>query len=367
MPPSRNLTDTFVRTVIPPAKGQAEYRDGIPGFSLRVSQGGAKTFSLMVNHQRTTLGRYPIITLAQARQKAKDILATRQLGLAPAPSPPMTAVIDEYLAERNIRPSTRRNDGYILKRFRSETPIAATTAKDIERILAQIAAPIGRHNAYVRLKGLFRYARRRGYAQTSPVEAPNAPRSPGSRERVLSPDELAKVVHTAKIWAESHQYGAIVLLCIYTGQRRNQIASLREAMVDFEAMTMTWPPELMKTGRRHTIPFGPMTKAMLEHRHTLDGYYFPSRVGGAFRGWTDVAAKFRQDCGFDGWILHDLRRTLATMWQALGIPIETTEKYLSHRAVTGGLVGVYQRYEYLAEMGEAVATWEAYLSRITGT
>lgn len=52
------------------------------------------------------------------------------------------------------------------------------------------------------------------------------------------------------------------------------------------------------------------------------------------------------------------------MWQSLGIPIETTEKYLSHRAVTGGLVGVYQRYAYLAEMREAVIRWENHLASL---
>lgn len=360
------LSDAFVRTVKPPEKGQAEYRDSLPGFTLRVSQGGTKTFSLTVDRQRQTIGRYPIITLSQARERAKTILAEKQLGLTPKPSPTLDAVIDEYLHARNVRASTRQADGYILKRFRDGKPIATVTAKDIERGIASIEAPSARHNAYTRLSALFRYAKRRGYVQNIVCEALEAPRRPESRERVLSPAELAKVAQMAAQWrADGHQYGDIVLLCLYTGQRRQQIASLTEEMVDFNENIITWPPELMKTNRRHAIPFGPSTKAILQNRHTVDGSYFPGRNGGTFSNWADAAKAFREDCQLAPFVLHDLRRSMATVWQSLGIPIETTEKYLSHRAVTGGLIGVYQRYDYLREMREAVALWEQKLQALT--
>src|SRR5690242_10514186 len=81
--PSGKLTDITIRSLQPPESGQKTYwDDAVPGFGVRVSQGGSKTFVLVhgVNRERTTIGRYPILSLADACGKAKEILAKRLLG-----------------------------------------------------------------------------------------------------------------------------------------------------------------------------------------------------------------------------------------------------------------------------------------------
>jgi integrase len=164
------------------------------------------------------------------------------------------------------------------------------------------------------------------------------------------------------------QYGAILELLIYTGQRRQQIAGLTSSMVDFATETMTWPADMMKTGKRHTIPFGTLSRVILKTRPVnFDALYFGSRIGMPFCGWSYHARKFEQEVGFGDWVVHDLRRTLATCWQKLGVEIATTEKMLSHSAVTGGLVGVYQTHAYLAEMRSAVQKWTDYLQALLPT
>jgi hypothetical protein len=52
---------------------------------------------------------------------------------------------------------------------------------------------------------------------------------------------------------------------------------------------------------------------------------------------------------------------MATVWQESGVEIATTEKILAHSAITGGLLGIYQRSPYLTQMRDAVQKWEAYL------
>ena len=77
------LTDISLRQLRPPTRGKKMYRDTtLAGFAVRVSQAGAKTFVLVHGRQRQflTIGRYPIITLAQARAEAKRILAEKTLG-----------------------------------------------------------------------------------------------------------------------------------------------------------------------------------------------------------------------------------------------------------------------------------------------
>ena len=48
---------------------------------IRLSQGGSKTFIVMIGSgKRFTIGRYPAVSLAEARTEAKRILAEKQLG-----------------------------------------------------------------------------------------------------------------------------------------------------------------------------------------------------------------------------------------------------------------------------------------------
>ena len=83
--PKLNLTDLTVKNLRVPDSGQVAYWDAnLPGFGIRVSTGGTKSFVLMVgdrnSRKRITLGRYPILSLAEARVKAKEVLANITLG-----------------------------------------------------------------------------------------------------------------------------------------------------------------------------------------------------------------------------------------------------------------------------------------------
>ena len=71
--PVLQLTDVSVRALKPPTKGQRLYRDKtLRGFGVRVSQGGTKTFVVVYgfNRQFTTIGRYPTVSLKDARIEA---------------------------------------------------------------------------------------------------------------------------------------------------------------------------------------------------------------------------------------------------------------------------------------------------------
>ena len=64
------------------------------------------------------------------------------------------------------------------------------------------------------------------------------------------------------------------------------------------------------------------------------------------------------------WVVHDLRRSLATGCQALGIPLEVTEAVLNHISGSrGGIRRVYQLYDYYEEKAEALARWGALIAK----
>ena len=89
-----------------------------------------------------------------------------------------------------------------------------------------------------------------------------------------------------------------------------------------------WPPEAVKNGRRHRIPIGPETQAILAAlpRFTRP-YVFPaarqrSEHTTTINGWSKAKAAFDPECGVTGWTLHDLRRTYATVLQSLGVRLK---------------------------------------------
>lgn len=68
-----------------------------------------------------------------------------------------------------------------------------------------------------------------------------------------------------------------------------------------------------------------------------------------------------------GWTLHDLRRTAATHMARLGTSPHVIERILNHISGTfGGVAGVYNRFQYLDEMRDALEAWEQGLSGVLG-
>src|SRR5262245_3078183 len=87
--PRTKLNDAIVKALLPPATGQVTHWDtGLPGFGVRVAPGGAKTWIIQYRHagrvRRFKLGRYPILSLADARDAARDKLASVTKGEDPA-------------------------------------------------------------------------------------------------------------------------------------------------------------------------------------------------------------------------------------------------------------------------------------------
>ena len=104
------LTDLSIRAFAPPESGQVIHLDDqLPGFGVRVSQGGSKTFVLTYGKERkrVTIGRYPVVSLAQARDLAKKHLAEITLGIRHA-TISVKSLAERFLAEKaqTLRPRT---------------------------------------------------------------------------------------------------------------------------------------------------------------------------------------------------------------------------------------------------------------------
>jgi Arm DNA-binding domain len=98
------LSDVAIRAAKPRAERFTLWDDSTKGFGVRVFPGGAKTFIVLIGPgRRQSIGRYPLISLSQAREKARDILAEKQLGKVRPIYHPFEEAKDAFLKECEIR------------------------------------------------------------------------------------------------------------------------------------------------------------------------------------------------------------------------------------------------------------------------
>jgi integrase len=368
------LTDMTIRTLPTPEKSQRIYYDeSILGFGCRVSQGGTRSFVVMHGRSRriTTIGRYPTISLAQARQRAKEILAERVLGKTRAPTHlSFGDAVTTFIETSTVRESTKREYQRVLKlhflpKLRLE-PLERIHTETLMRIIDRLAAtPSEARHAYAIASTLFNWAVRRRTIDRSPLMGVPKPKDNPPRDRVLTDTELAVVLMKANEQADA--VGWMVRLLILTGQRWGEICGMRWSYIDQEAKTITWPGSAVKNGRKHTIPYGAATAAVLAPLPHSGDLLFPARghADRPFNGWSKNGMAFIRSCAIEPWTIHDLRRTFASGMQRLGVRIEVTEKLLNHASGSlAGIVGVYQRHNYADEMREAIALWEAHIQSV---
>ena len=86
--PNKNLTAAFVEKVKPNGKRTDYFDTSLAGFSLRVSENGIKSWCVSYRFAgkwtRYTFGTFPVIKLAEARDKARDALHDVAHGINPA-------------------------------------------------------------------------------------------------------------------------------------------------------------------------------------------------------------------------------------------------------------------------------------------
>jgi len=365
------LSDLSIRALPVPERGQKIHWDSMPGFGIRISQGGARTFVLVHGEKRQfiTIGRYPIITLAQARTRAREILAKKTLGIDRLECPQFEEALNLFIAkhcEVKNRPRTAAETARLLRKHFLPTlrrlRLDEIPTRRIAAILDELLdTPSTARHAFVAARTFFRWCVRRGLVSASPIALMEPPTEPGNRDRVLTDHELRSVYQSAL--AHGCTGGKIAQLLILTGQRRGEIASLRGEWVDPDRRTITLPAEVTKNGRTHSFPYGDIASDLLSDL-PKEGLLFPARGSkNPYNGWSTLKKSVNPDIA--AWTFHDLRRTFATNLASLEIPPHVIERLLNH--ATGQISGVariYNRFNYLEEMREAVARWEQHLAAL---
>lgn len=365
------LTDLQISKLKPPQKGQKTYfDDALPGFGVRVSQGGSKSFVVMHSRKRKlrTLGRYPELSLKDARTAAKRIQSDMRLISEDDNSDIIPLSFEDarrrFLAETATRakPSSVKAYRRLLERhFQFDKKLNNVSRAEIMRLLESLnETPSEKEHAYVAVRTMMNWCVKHGYLRTSPV--PHLRFRSVARDRVLSDDELRSV------WARAEEvgypFGIIVQLLILTGQRRGEIVGLRRNWIKDDLIT--FPTGFTKNKREHRIPLGSIAKKIIDVAPSSTDLLFPSRSNAdtMFSGWSKAKRNFDHDLDINPWTLHDLRRTYSSKMAELGVPIHVLEKLLNHvSGVVSGVAAIYNRHTYLPEMREAVDRYEDFFRR----
>ena len=179
------------------------------------------------------------------------------------------------------------------------------------------------------------------------------------RDRVLKDHELRRVWLAAG--EMSPPYGRIVQLLALTGQRLKEVALMGWDELNEDLSTWTIPGDRTKNGAPHLVPISAPVAAILRTcpRVSGDPLVLPgNRLGRPFSAWSKSKLALDAHSGVAAWRLHDIRRTVATGLQRLGVRLEVTESVLNHISGSkAGIVGVYQRHDYADEKRTALDAW----------
>lgn len=324
------LTDTSIRGFpLEPAGSKKHWDETIPGFGVRCS---AKTKSFFVMYGRDrrlkTIGKYPEISLREARSEARRLLAAKPEKRRLKST---TAAVSAYLEDRqtHLHPNTLREYRRHLKKA-PEKPLEKLARSDINMTDPQ---------AIKTWKVFFNWCIRNDLTDRNPFQ--HVPVVYGQRTRVLSHDELRQ------IWAYDYPpFSDFLRLQILTGQRRGQWDdyTLDEDKITFHAQSM-------KGKREHVLPLTDAVANLLPLE--------------PFNGWSNAKVRLDKHVPLEPWVIHDLRRTFSTNCAALGIPLHVTEKILDHRSGSiSGVAAIYNRHTYMPEMREALDRYAAHVESV---
>jgi integrase len=384
----RALTDHIVKTIRPPAgPGWQDHSDGgCRGLKLRVSPRGEKLWSLVVTvgsrRVRHDIGAYPSISLAEARERARQFLAAARDGASPKTVERRQKVANmsvetahaEYLAAvgPKLRATTlslkrRMFENHISPRL-GDRPITQVRRAELVDLADRLAAAGFRaqvNRVLAEVVAMLRWCADRDWIEAVPTVGRSAKVKEKPRDRTLTDAEVAAFWKATERLTETvRDYLRLLLL---TGQRTEDVRAMAWAEVDLDAALWTIPEDRYKTDRVQVVPLAPAVMAILSRRRDLGGGPFVLAGRNPEKPWNGErnAADQLRDAMPEAatFVFHDLRRTVRTGLVRLpGVSVDVAEAVIGHAAA--GILKVYDRHDRLEEKRAALCAWAAHVESL---
>jgi len=382
-----SFMDRSLRALKPPSRpNQVDYWDkSLPGFGLRISYNGRKSWVVMYRCNavkgRLTLGRFDLMPLADAREKARIALKKAADGFDPAASkerdreaPTFVQLADRYIEEyAKARKRTWKKDKRLLEknlipalgRRKAQMITRAELRAELNRIKNR-PAPIEANRTHEVVRKLYNWAVDEEILTENPAFKLPKPADEVSRERTLTPDEIQafwQALETARPIVRG-----VFRMMLLGVQRRNEVTRMRWPDLDRRENWWNLPAEFTKTKRPYRVPFTPLMLEIIREIEELKLdpiWVFPRTNGGGPVPETNVTRPFRtliKNAGIAHFVPHDLLHTATSHMTAMGISEFDVGKVRHHTSRDSKTsTSRYNHYQYDREKRRALDLWNARL------
>lgn len=384
--PRMTMTDRSMSALRGRPGTSVDYFDErLPRFAMRITERGKKSWIILYRHggrlRRMTLGPYPAVSLADARELAKAAFHLVAAGRDPATekhtnreAPTFAELAQEYMErhakvrkrERCWREDQRLINRELLPRWR-HWKAQDVKRRDVQELLDETVArdaPTQANNTFALVRKMYNFALQREIVAISPCMGMGKPTRPRQGDRVLSYEEIRALWRALD--TRPPVVADVIRLELLTAQRGGEVLTMRWQDLDAGSGWWTIPAMYAKNGRSHRVPLSPQVIAILTRRRRSDSdspWVFPSarRKAKPLTTIVNDVRTLRTALGFF-FNPHDLRRTAASHMTGLGIARLTVAKLLNH--VETGVTAIYDRYSYDPEKRRALIEWAAEIDRI---
>ncbi|MGQ7262897.1 tyrosine-type recombinase/integrase [Vreelandella sp. V005] len=390
-----SFTAKKVQSLIRESK-PGRYGDG-NGLYLMIPKAGAAywmcRYTFAGKRRGMTLGKYPQLSLAEAREQVVETQKAIRNGTDPLAErrrdeQVTISTVHDLFDDWHQELEKRLKHPNIPKRVfeRDIAPsigsltLDSVTPMDVRAIVRKVTSsgrPTIANDALMYLKQLFNHGIKLGLITYNPASAFNVNDAGGvekSRDRALSINELSKaftVFRENRISFTYDNYLACALLVVL-GVRKTELTEAKWS--EFELNNANWdlPGERSKSGVGIAIPLPPQATVWLKElkvRACGSPYVFPSRRSskqphmGKDTLNRAIAKLFGKEPGkqkqpenkmgdLTEFTVHDLRRTCRSLLAEAGVPGHVAERCLNHKIK--GVEGIYDRYDYYEERKQAL-------------
>ncbi|HBQ61264.1 MAG TPA: hypothetical protein DD671_17015 [Balneolaceae bacterium] len=407
MTKKRKLTNAFIKNIKAPKKRTEYYDTIVSGLILRVTKTGHKSFAQRYwydeKSKQLTIGKYGEISLAEAREKARELKVLVNEGIDPLrekkerrEEKPTTFLeaIESYKKHHlpTLKASTKEDyESRIKHLIKGEGKRKTTKSrgldgsryiKNIKRyeiidLLNKIGrdAPTQANRLQAILSGIFQHAKNREWVSTNiarEISIKSKPRKKENKYKWQNTDLCESDIKT--LWKAFDEHaepvGSYLKMLLLLGQRSGETRLMKWDDIDLENKSWTIPASDTKNGTSNFVPLPNMTLQILEDAKpwTNGKFVFESQVkkGQPIGSQQKAAQRIRKKSGVKAFNLHSLRTTVATQLAGLGTPPQVLSKILNHKKPGEGslITAIYNKYDYEKEKRNALNKWELKLRDI---
>ena len=385
---------TIVALKPDPKGGRYDVSDAIvPGFGVRVSANGNKTYILTArfpgspNPTRRAIAEVGTIDLAAAREMARAWLEQITGGIDPKAESERKRreafhtldlfedVVERFLGQ-HVRPKLRsaveierlyKRD--ILPAF-TGLPFESIRRGDVARLLDRVEAraPVMADHVLAAMSKLCNWYQAREENYTSPIVRGmrRTKARDHVRDRVLNDDEIRFLWQVS---GDAGSYGALLRVALLTGQRRTKLAEMTWDQINDDGLWKIPYSQGEKANAKELKLSILALKIIYDQPRRRDSpYVFAGRGDRPLNGHSkckrtlDAAMAKTSDHQVPNWVVHDLRRTAKSLMARAGVRPDISERVLGHTIT--GVEGVYDRYNYSPHKAEALEMLSGLVSRI---